>query len=292
MFQRQIIFNQDVHAFYHVPSLVVAPDGSVLAFCEERWRSPCDDTGECHIAMKKSLDTGKTWGQLIYLKHQKGAKYHMGSAASVPATGKVLLMCDGGWLESMDHGETWTDWRPMINTPEGTSRSRTHGSAPRCHCAIWEKPRSSFMAGPYNRFTDGTMTYPSRTARQNVTAWYFSATIMVRPSTVPTLFCRGPGKAAWPSDWMGIYILMPGPILMMASATQPSAMTADLISLKVYRMATCEKCGRGAVPVWCAIPPSGAAGVTSFCSPIRTVPENIVNMAWSMSVLMVEKAGH
>jgi sialidase-1 len=130
MFHRQIIFPQKDHAFYHVPSIVTGPDGSVLAFCEERWRSPCDDTGECHIVMKKSTDGGGTWGQLIHLRRKEGAKYHMGSAVTDPETGHVLLMCGGGWLKSKDNGGSWQDWQPAVRKREGTSGGSTHGSAP------------------------------------------------------------------------------------------------------------------------------------------------------------------
>jgi sialidase-1 len=130
MFQRQIIIKQDVHAYYHVPSLVVAQDGSVMAFCEERWRSPCDDTGECHIVMKKSRDHGKTWVDLIHLRRKAGAKYHMGSAVVDLSAGKVLLMCGGGFLQSTNNGETWQDWHPVFHDAAGATRGSTHGSAP------------------------------------------------------------------------------------------------------------------------------------------------------------------
>ena len=130
MLCRQIIFLQASHSFYHVPSLVITPDGSVLAFCEERWRSPCDDTGECHIVMKKSRDHGKTWGDLIHLRRKTGAKYHMGSAVVDLSVGKVLLMCGGGNLQSEDNGESWHDWQPVIHDAAGAERGSTHGSAP------------------------------------------------------------------------------------------------------------------------------------------------------------------
>lgn len=130
MFHRQIIFQQTAHAFYHVPSLVIAPDGSVLAFCEERWRSPCDDTGECHIVMKKSQDHGQTWENLIHLRRQPGAKYHMGSAVTDPSTAKVLLMCGGGHLQSLDNGDSWQNWHPVFHDRDDAERGSTHGSAP------------------------------------------------------------------------------------------------------------------------------------------------------------------
>jgi len=130
MFHRKIIFPQKDHAFYHVPSIVVAPDGSILAFCEERWRSPCDDTGQCHIVMRKSMDGGKTWGKMIHLRQKEGAKYHMGSAVTDPVSQTVLLMCGGGWLKSADNGNTWQDWNPRVYDAKGCKGVSTHGSAP------------------------------------------------------------------------------------------------------------------------------------------------------------------
>ena len=130
MFHRQIVIPQKNHAYYHVPSIVIAPDGSILAFCEERWRSPCDDTGECHIVMKKSVDGGENWGDLVHLRKDPGAKYHMGSATVDPDTKNVLLMCGGGWLQSADNGDTWVDWKPLVHDIEGATRGSTHGSAP------------------------------------------------------------------------------------------------------------------------------------------------------------------
>lgn len=130
MLERNIIFGQKDNAFYHVPSIVTAPDGSILAFCEQRWQSPCDDVGECHIVMKKSKDNGQTWGPLIELRRKKGAKWHMGSAVTDSETGKVLLMCGGGWLQSADNGETWTNWLPGHNILAPGGLGCTHGSAP------------------------------------------------------------------------------------------------------------------------------------------------------------------
>jgi len=126
MFERFIIFAHKENAFYHVPSIVTAPDGSILAFCEQRWQSPCDNVGECHIVMKKSKDNGQTWGELIELRRKSGEKWHMGSAVIDSETGKVFLMCGGGWLQSVDNGDTWTDWQPEHSIQLGG----THGSGP------------------------------------------------------------------------------------------------------------------------------------------------------------------
>ncbi|SLM30109.1 putative Glycosyl hydrolase BNR repeat-containing protein [Desulfamplus magnetovallimortis] len=135
MFKRSIIINQRENSFYHIPSIVTAPDGSILAFCEQRWQSPCDDVGECHIVMTKSIDHGKTWSPMQELRRKDGAKWHMGSAITDMAEGKVLLMCGGGWLQSIDNGDTWLDWKPALHADKTTEGVKygigsTHGSTP------------------------------------------------------------------------------------------------------------------------------------------------------------------
>ena len=82
--------------------------------------------------MKKSHDHGRTWGELRVLRKQAGAKWHMGSAITDMITGKIFLMCGGGWLQSLDNGETWTDWNPKLQLPEDGNGGigSTHGSAP------------------------------------------------------------------------------------------------------------------------------------------------------------------
>ncbi len=80
--------------------------------------------------MKKSVDGGDTWSKLIHLHKKAGAKYHMGSAVTVPRARAVLLMCGGGWLKSLDNGESWQAWRPTIHKNDGMAGTSTHGSAP------------------------------------------------------------------------------------------------------------------------------------------------------------------
>ena len=124
------VFEQRGDANYHIPNLVVANDGTVLAFCEERWKSAGDDVGECHIVLRRSLDEGRTWLPMQTLRRKQGAKFHMGSASVDRATGTVLLMCAGGWLQSDDSGATWTDWKPNVVAPPDGMGGGTHGSAP------------------------------------------------------------------------------------------------------------------------------------------------------------------
>jgi sialidase-1 len=67
---------------------------------------------------------------MVTLHRKDGGKFHMGSACVDRATGTVLLMCGGGWLQSADSGATWTDWKPRIVAPTDGMAGGTHGSAP------------------------------------------------------------------------------------------------------------------------------------------------------------------
>lgn len=125
-----VVFEQAGDANYHIPSMVIARNGAVLAFCEERWKSAGDNVTECHIVLRRSLDGGCTWLPMATLRRKDNGNFHMGSACVDQTTGTVLLMCGGGWLKSNDNGATWTDWKPRIVQPKDGMGGSTHGSAP------------------------------------------------------------------------------------------------------------------------------------------------------------------
>jgi sialidase-1 len=49
---------------YRIPSLVVTPSGSLLAFCEGR-RTSMADTGEIELVARRSTDGGRSWGSQV-----------------------------------------------------------------------------------------------------------------------------------------------------------------------------------------------------------------------------------
>lgn len=48
---------------YRIPSVIVTPKGTVLAFCEGR-KNNRGDAGDIDLVLKRSADGGKTWGKL------------------------------------------------------------------------------------------------------------------------------------------------------------------------------------------------------------------------------------
>ncbi len=61
---------EDGYHTYRIPALVVTNNGTVLAFCEARKNSDRDQ-GDIDLALKRSVDGGKTWGAL-QLVHEDG----------------------------------------------------------------------------------------------------------------------------------------------------------------------------------------------------------------------------
>ena len=57
------ISGQDGSHTYRIPSVVVASDGGLLAFCEAR-RTTGSDTGDIDLVLKRSADGGATWGEM------------------------------------------------------------------------------------------------------------------------------------------------------------------------------------------------------------------------------------
>jgi len=54
------VSGQEGYNTYRIPSLIVTPNGTLLAFCEGRKRGT-SDTGNIDLVLKRSFDSGKTW---------------------------------------------------------------------------------------------------------------------------------------------------------------------------------------------------------------------------------------
>lgn len=118
----------DGYAAFRIPALLVAADGSVLAFCEGRVGG-LSDSGNIDLVMKRSRDGGRTWGELKVIADD--GPNTMGNPCPVVdrSTGRIWLPItrnlgvdnereildrkgEGSrevWItHSDDHGETWS----------------------------------------------------------------------------------------------------------------------------------------------------------------------------------------
>jgi sialidase-1 len=102
---------------YRIPSLIVAPGGTLLALCEAR-KLAVNDASPTDMVLKRSRDLGRTWEPLKIVHRGHGAEAIMNPCPVVDGDA-VLLFCmnahrtDRGrhrqlLLRSADDGETWS----------------------------------------------------------------------------------------------------------------------------------------------------------------------------------------
>ena len=97
---------------FRIPSLVVAPDGTLLAICEGR-KHGRSDYQSLNIVLKRSSDNGVTWGPLEVIAGDGERVTHNPCAVVDRETGTVWLsFCTDGDLvhvmSSADSGASWT----------------------------------------------------------------------------------------------------------------------------------------------------------------------------------------
>ena len=99
---------------FRIPAVIVAPKGTLLAFCEGR-KTSRSDHGDIDLVLKRSRDGGKTWGplELVY-EEGGGAKIAIGNPCPVidRSTGTLWLpLCRNNKqvlvTHSTDDGKTW-----------------------------------------------------------------------------------------------------------------------------------------------------------------------------------------
>ncbi|MDP6468801.1 MAG: sialidase family protein [Pirellulaceae bacterium] len=124
--QRVDVFTGDEDGYfaYRIPSLIVAPSGDLLVFCEARKTNLSDD-GDIDLLMKRSTDSGGTWlPQELTYEEGGDARIKYGNPTAVvdEETGVIWLAANrdyltergaraGGTLvlfRSEDSGKTWS----------------------------------------------------------------------------------------------------------------------------------------------------------------------------------------
>lgn len=107
---------------YRIPALLVARDGSLLAFCEGR-KTGRGDHGDVDLVMKRSTDGGQTWGKLELI-HEVGdtEKITIGNPCPVvdQDTGVIWFPLNRDndrvlMMSSADNGRTWTKPRDITS---------------------------------------------------------------------------------------------------------------------------------------------------------------------------------
>ena len=108
------LFTSGVEGYhtYRIPALIVAPDGTILAFCEGRKNSP-SDSGDIDTVLRRSFDNGTTWQSMQVIADD--GDNTMGNPCPVvdKDTGMIWLpFCKNNDLvyvmKSADNGATWS----------------------------------------------------------------------------------------------------------------------------------------------------------------------------------------
>ena len=98
---------------FRIPALVVANDGTILAFCEGR-KQPRTESRAANLVLKRSTDNGLTWGDLQVLAGDGQRTMHNPTALVDRDTGTawVSFNIDVDTVHVMssdDSGATWSD---------------------------------------------------------------------------------------------------------------------------------------------------------------------------------------
>lgn len=104
---------------YRIPSLLVVPDGSLLAFCEARKQS-MEDASPTDMVLKRSMDSGRTWSPMQTILQGGGNEAIMNPCPVFDScTSTLFLFCVNAHkiredhhvpllLASADFGRTWS----------------------------------------------------------------------------------------------------------------------------------------------------------------------------------------
>jgi hypothetical protein len=96
----QVVFGPDTGGpsdFYRIPSMVTTSNGTVVACADARYCSGMDNPNRIDKVVRRSEDSGKTWGEYIIAVKEQGTKQLHSSAAIDPVmtyvsqTGRIYL---------------------------------------------------------------------------------------------------------------------------------------------------------------------------------------------------------
>lgn len=146
-FERRPLWNSGADGYhtYRIPSLMVTPKQTVLAFCEGR-KTSANDHGDLDLLVKRSDDGGRTWSPQTIVHEEGGdARVTIGNPCPVfeRNTGRIhLLFCRENrqvlQATSGDEGQTWSrprdisavvvkpDWQ-WVATGPGVGIQLRHG---------------------------------------------------------------------------------------------------------------------------------------------------------------------
>lgn len=122
LFQR----NYNGYALFRIPAIVKTIQGSLLAFTEGRMCGSCGDEGDINIVLKRSIDNGKTWSDIIMVWDDAGNTCGNPVPIVDEKTGNIHLIMTWNYSRvfvttSTDDGFTWRNPREITSTVKDKS---------------------------------------------------------------------------------------------------------------------------------------------------------------------------
>ncbi len=137
---------KDGYASYRIPAIVVTKSGIILAFAEGR-RNSYEDHGDIDIVMKRSLDNGVSWSNLIVIKNDGTNRCQNPVPTYIPDINRVVLVTCWNYgatgvrqvfaRHSDDEGVTWSHDKNITSSVKGDWN--WYGTGP-CHGIVKKHP--------------------------------------------------------------------------------------------------------------------------------------------------------
>jgi sialidase-1 len=142
-FTNQILFPEEPHAWYRIPSLVISKSGTVLAFAERRIGTAHDYGHDSESVLRRSFDGGKTWGPMQTIISEKHLDPDSGPVVVDYQTGRIFRFFK--WVSSAARSAEWDTEHPEEMKKMGYASYEIHSDD---DGASWSLPRNIGLQHP------------------------------------------------------------------------------------------------------------------------------------------------
>ncbi len=140
------ISGEDAYASYRIPALVKSKEGTLLAFAEGRVNSAADH-GDIDLVLKRSVDKGKTWQDIILVRDD--GKNTCGNPAPVVLpSGRILLISCGS--SGSEHDNMHKGVSREVYVQHSDDDGKTWSTATNITSQARDKDWGWFATGPCN----------------------------------------------------------------------------------------------------------------------------------------------